>query len=64
MMMIFSKKNAGKWVASKNEKVVATSKNLKVLLKKVEKRDDRKKLWFDLVPKGPFIGTSYGIRLP
>ncbi|OGJ62256.1 hypothetical protein A3C37_04230 [Candidatus Peribacteria bacterium RIFCSPHIGHO2_02_FULL_53_20] len=56
--MIFSKKNAGKWVASKNEKVVATSKNLKTLLKKVEKRDDRKKLWFDLVPKAPFIGVK------
>jgi HD superfamily phosphodiesterase len=48
--MIFSKKNAGKWVASKNGKVVDSSKMLDALLKKVEKRDDRKSISFDRVP--------------
>lgn len=60
--MIFSKKNAGKWVASKNEKVVATSKNLKTLLKKVEKRDDRASIVFDLVPKHLNLFGGWWVR--
>lgn len=59
--MIFSKKNAGKWVASKNGKVVESSKKLETLLKKVECRPDRKNIWFDLVPRGPFVGGNHGI---
>jgi len=59
--MIFSRKNAGKWVASKKGKVVESSKNLKTLLKKVEERTDRKDIWFDKVPPAPFIGANYGI---
>lgn len=59
--MIFSKENAGKWVASKNGKVVDSSKKLPALLKRVEKRDDRKKIWFDKVPPAPFIGGAYGV---
>ena len=39
--MIFSKKNAGKWVASKNGKVLATDVKLSKVLKKVEKEDRR-----------------------
>lgn len=61
ILMIFSKKNAGKWVASKKEKVIATAKELDVLIKKIEKREDRKSLQFDKVPSGFFIGTMYGI---
>lgn len=61
MCMIFSRKNAGKWVASKNGKVVDSSKKLETLLKKVEKRSDRRSIWFDKVPPAPFIGASYGI---
>ena len=34
--IIFSKKNAGKWVASKNGKVLATDVKLSKVLKKVE----------------------------
>ena len=49
--MIFSRKNAGKWVASKNGKVVESATKLETLLKKVEKRNDRKSIWFDKVPK-------------
>lgn len=53
--MIFSKKNAGKWVASKDEKVVATSHALKTLVKKVEERKDKESLRFDLVPPHSFF---------
>ena len=59
--MIFSRKNAGKWVASKAGKVVDSSKKLETLLKRVEKREDRKKIWFDRVPAGPFVGGSHAI---
>ncbi len=59
--MIFSKKNAGKWVASTQGKVVAVSAKLDVLYKKIGKRDDRKKIQFDKVPSGSFIGGFYGI---
>jgi hypothetical protein len=52
--MIFSKQNAGKWVASKDGAVVASTKKLDALIKKVEKRTDFKNIRFDLVPK-----TSY-----
>jgi hypothetical protein len=59
--MIFSRKNAGKWVASKNEKVIDSSKSLPALLKRVEKRKDKKELWFDKVPPSAFVGNTNGI---
>jgi hypothetical protein len=49
--------------SQQEQKKVAASKNLKTLLKKVEKRDDHKNLWFDLVPKHlNFLGgvSDYG----
>ncbi|MBI3336205.1 hypothetical protein HYZ98_01405 [Candidatus Peregrinibacteria bacterium] len=49
--MIFSRENAGKWVASKNSKVIDASRKLPVLLKKIEKRDDRQNIRFARVPK-------------
>jgi hypothetical protein len=55
LRMIFSKKNAGKWVASKDGKVIATSKKLPVLMKKVETRKDREAIGFDLVPPQQFF---------
>lgn len=48
--MIFSRKNAGQWVASKGEKVIAASTKLTNLLTKVEKRKDKQSLRFDRVP--------------
>lgn len=48
--MIFSRKNAGKWVASKKGKVIDSSKKLETLLRRIEKRDDRALVWFDRVP--------------
>ena len=59
--MIFSRKNAGKWVASKGNKIVATNANLHVLMKKVQKRTDKNVIRYDLVPRAPFIGGMYGI---
>lgn len=55
--MIFSMKNVGKWVASKGGKVVDTSTKLEALLKRVEKRQDRKDIWFDKVPPAPFVAA-------
>ncbi len=48
--MIFSKENAGKWVASKEERVIATSKNLKDLMQEMHQRKDRDAIQYDLVP--------------
>jgi hypothetical protein len=59
--MIFSKENAGKWVASKKGKVVDTSKKLEVLVKRVEKRADRQSIAFDKVPPPGFVGGAYGV---
>ncbi|MFH0770668.1 MAG: hypothetical protein V1926_04810 [Candidatus Peregrinibacteria bacterium] len=59
--MIFSRSNAGKWVASKAGKVVESSKELKTLLRKVEGRADRQNIRFDKVPPDAFVGGSYGI---
>ena len=49
--MLFSRKNAGLWVASKKGKLVESAKELKTLLRKVEKGEDRKDLWFTRVPE-------------
>ena len=59
--MIFSRKNAGLWVASKKGKLVESAKELKTLLRKVEKRDDRGDIRFDKVPPQAFAGGGYGI---
>ena len=61
--MIFSKKNAGKWVASKGEKVVATSTALKTLVKKVEARKDKASIRYDLVPPHSFFAGTSGISI-
>lgn len=53
--MVFSKRNAGKWVASKDGKVVAATPSLKGLLQKVNRRRDRDALKFDLVPPSKFF---------
>lgn len=53
--MVFSKRNAGKWVASKDGKVVVATRSLKEMLKKVDRRPDRDVLKFDLVPPSAFF---------
>lgn len=61
--MIFSKKNAGKWVASKNGKVIAASKKLSALMKKMEARKDKDSIGFDLVPSQQFFAGHRGISV-
>jgi hypothetical protein len=58
--MIFSKKNAGKWVASKGGKVIATDARLSTVLKKVKghHQDD---IRLDLVPKTPYLAGGSAI---
>ncbi len=58
--MVFSKKNAGKWVASKSGKVVATASKLEVLVRKIDTRKDKKSIRFDKVPPANFVGF-YGV---
>ncbi|MBI1812921.1 hypothetical protein HY285_00280 [Candidatus Peregrinibacteria bacterium] len=50
--MIYSRKNAGKWVASANGKILATDARLSTVLQKV-KRYNTKDIRLDLVPKHP-----------
>jgi hypothetical protein len=59
--MIFTPKNAGKWVASKNGDVVATSPKLDAVMKKVQKREDLASIRFDRVPKQPYFAGASGI---
>jgi hypothetical protein len=61
--MIFSKKHAGKWVASNGEKVVATSRVLKTLVKEIETRKDKDAIRFDLVPPHTFFAGTCGISV-
>jgi hypothetical protein len=56
--MIFSRKNAGKWVACKGEQPVASAKNLRDLLKKVERRKDKADIRYTLVPRHPYIAVG------
>lgn len=50
-------KYAGKWVAIKNEKVVASDDSLAALDKKIEKMKNRTNLRYTLFPKGLFAGA-------
>ena len=60
-IMRFEKQHAGKWVATRGEKVVDARKSLKVLMGRTSKRDDQAKVRYSLVPKGCMAGCSYGI---
>lgn len=59
-VMKFTEEHAGKWVATRNHKVIDSSKSLNSLMKKVEKRKDHAKVRFALVPKGCLAGFLYG----
>ena len=52
--MVFSKKNAGKWVASKDGKVLAAAPRLSTVLKKV-KRHKKGDIRLDLVPPTEYL---------
>jgi hypothetical protein len=61
--MVFSKKNAGKWVASKGDRVIATSAKLTTLMKKVDARKDKAAIRYDLVPKHQHFAGLCGVRV-
>jgi hypothetical protein len=56
IFMKFEAKYSGKWVATKNNKVIASGKSLNKLVKKVEKKKDSEKYRYTLVPKGLIAG--------
>lgn len=58
--MKFTKQHAGKWVATKDDKVIASGKKLAAVMKKVPKNN--KEVRFALIPPaGFFAGVAYGI---
>jgi hypothetical protein len=54
--MKYGKEHAGKWVVSKNDKIVASDKSFAKLQLKLIKRKDKKTLMYSLVPKGYIVG--------
>jgi len=54
--MKFSLKHAGKWVAIRDNKIIADGKTLNKVMVKVEKEKDKEKLRYTLVPKGYMAG--------
>jgi hypothetical protein len=58
--MIYSKKNAGKWVASTNGKVIAADRRLSKVMDKVKNRDPDTVL-LDLVPKTSFLAGAHAV---
>ena len=59
-LVIFSRKNAGKWVASKNGKVLAADRRLSKVLQQV-KGYDRDAIRLDIVPKTPFLAGAHAL---
>lgn len=59
--MRFELKHAGKWVATKGEKVVDSGRSLKALMQRTSKRNDQSGVRYSLVPKGCLAGCYYGI---
>ena len=54
--MKFEAKHQGKWVAAKDDKIIANSTNLNKLIRQVQKTENPKNLKFSLVPKGFIAG--------
>ena len=54
--MKFDKKYLGKWVASKNDKVLAADKTLTKLMNKVKKEKDMEQIIFTLIPSTYIAG--------
>ncbi|HLD71353.1 MAG TPA: DUF5678 domain-containing protein [Candidatus Peribacteraceae bacterium] len=55
--MKYGKQHAGKWVAVKNEKVIAISTEFASLRKKISSRKDAEQVRFSLVPEGYITGV-------
>lgn len=56
--MKYTKQQAGKWVAVKENKVIATGKDFAPLQRKIVKRKDSADVRFSLVPKGMITGMA------
>lgn len=54
--MKFEAKHQGKWVAAKNDKIIANASSLNKLMQKVTKTENPGNLKFSLVPKGFIAG--------
>lgn len=54
--MKFESKHQGKWVAAKNDKIIADATSLTKLVQKVQRTEDPKNLKFSLVPRGFIAG--------
>lgn len=54
--MKFEAKHQGKWVAAKDDKIIADAVSLTKLVQKVQKMGDPGNLKFSLVPKGFIAG--------
>lgn len=54
--MKFTAKHQGKWIAAKDDKIIADALTLNKLMQKVKKTEDTKNLRFSLVPKGFIAG--------
>ncbi|MEK9132526.1 MAG: DUF5678 domain-containing protein [Patescibacteria group bacterium] len=54
--MKFQAKHQGKWVAAKDDKIIADASSLNKLMQKVQKTEDPKYLKFSLVPRGYIAG--------
>lgn len=61
--MIFSRKNAGKWVAVKNDKIIATNTDLAPLYKKMNNRIDKDLIGYSYVPREQYFAGGNGIRV-
>lgn len=55
--MRYKQQHAGKWVAVKGNRVIATSSEFASLQKKVANRKDAASVRFSLVPKGMITGA-------
>ncbi|NIA02361.1 MAG: hypothetical protein GWP15_03180 [Nitrospirae bacterium] len=54
--MKFEAKHQGKWVAAKDDKIIANAPSLNKLMQKIQKKENPDNLKFSLVPKGFIAG--------
>ena len=54
--MKFTKEHAGKWVATKGEKIIATSEKFSGLWEKMNERKDSSEIHYSLIPRGMITG--------
>ena len=54
--MKFEAKHQGKWVAAKDDKIIANATSLTKLMQKIKKTENPGDLKFSLVPKGFIAG--------